>query len=430
MEGAMPDKRWRRWLVTGVGVILVLAFLAMTAGAAGVTWTNPQVVSIGSSNVKAVDLALAGDGNPQAVWSEGTGTGKQVTVYQASASFSDGKWVWPGPDKIVEENQRGAPSLAVDSNDRLHVVYLNSDGSKVRYGLKDGTSPWTHTDIDPPAGFTIAEGTAGAPVIRIAGLTLHVVWFHKDTGVPEQYNQIVHAFSTDTGKTWQAEEVYHSPDNKHSYYPDLAIDQDGKLHVVWEEGTTASAKIYHAVGTFDGSGVSWDTPSIVSGSLTDCHRPSIAIVGNQLYVAWGQYGGSKTNQNVYYSTKSASGGAWPAPKLLPNSNVGVGDLTPTYVSPRIKATSDGRVIIVWNGYPVEGGAEAIHFTETTNIADNNAWTERSTVSSGSGISYGPAVVLEDNGVVHVMWVKVADHSTAVHTYSQYQIFLPLVLKNR
>jgi len=145
-----------------------------------------------------------------------------------------------------------------------------------------------------------------------------------------------------------------------------------------------------------------------------------------VYVAWGRTVEFRTDQDVYYSTKSVGGGSWPTPKLLPNSDVGVGDISPTYVAPRIAATSAGRVIIVWNGYPTEGGAEDIHFTETTNIADDNAWTERDNVSSTGDISYGPAVVLAGDGGVHVLWI---DNFEAVYAHSQYQVFLPLTLKN-
>ena len=125
----MPDKRWwRRGLIAGVEITLVLVLLAVTAVAAGMTWTNPKTVSIGSSDeVIGVDLALAGDDTLQAVWSEDTGSGTSnypiVNVHHASASFSDGEWVWSNPDTVMN-SQGGVPSLAVDSSNRLHVVYL------------------------------------------------------------------------------------------------------------------------------------------------------------------------------------------------------------------------------------------------------------------------------------------------------------------
>ncbi|MBC7249698.1 MAG: exo-alpha-sialidase [Anaerolineae bacterium] len=371
-----------------------------------------------------MDLALAGDGTLYAVWSEES-SGENVNVYHASAAFRDGEWVWSSP-RTIESGQRGVPSLAVDSTNRLHVVYLNSTGSKVRYrrGIKSGdTWSWTSAiNINPPVGFSTTEGAAGAPVIQVTGSRVHLVWFNKDG---EGINQIVHAFSTDAGDNWQtAEEIYHS--DKHSSYPDLAIGQDGnELHIVWEWNSALYARIYHVVGTFGSGSVSWSTPNDVSQS-TNCHRPSIAISDSQLYVTWGQTVGNKTNQNVYYSTKSASGGTWPTPKLLPDSNVGVGDISPTYVAPRIAATGAGRVIIVWNGRPTEGSVEDIHFTETMNIADDTAWTERINVSSTSSISYGPAVVLADNGIVHVLWI---DNFEAVYSHSQYGVFLPLIMKN-
>jgi len=209
----------------------------------------------------------------------------------------------------------------------------------------------------------------------------------------------------------------------------MVVGQDGKLHVVWEEGASTSAVIYYAYGTASGANVSWSQPITVSGTMTDCHRPSIAIVGSRLYVAWGQRVGDQTNQDVYYSTKLVSAGTWPAPTKLPNGHIALGNTAPTYVSPRIEAASDGRVIIVWDGYvsAEQNGKEDIYFSETMDIADSGAWTERSNVSANAGASYGPAVVLDNKRVVHVIWI---DEFSVLHSYSQYQVFLPLVLKNR
>lgn len=434
----MPDKRWwRRKIIIGAGVILALALLTGTAVAAGLSWTNPQTVSTNNppaEKVDAVDLALAGNGSLQAVWVEKVTDGTPTfNVYHASATYSTSAgWEWSDPDSVIND-QYSPASLAVDTSNWLHVVYPNKDKSSIRFSRgtwSDSNWTWSHSVLNSPPNFATTQAdTAGWPVIAVSGSTLHVVWAEIDDS-PYHAFQIVHGASTDWGATWPitlTTEVYSS--TKTSQYPEMAVGSDGKLHVVWEEGASTNAVIYYTYDTTSEANVSWSTPITVSGTMTDCHRPSIAIVGDQLYVAWGHTVGDKTNQDVYYSTKLVSAGTWYTPTKLPNGHVALGNTAPTYVSPRIEATSDGRVIIVWDGYisAEQRDKEDIYFSETTNIADSGAWTERSNVSSNAGASYGPAIVLDGSGIVHVIWI---DEFSVLHSYSQYQIFLPLVLKNR
>jgi hypothetical protein len=441
MEERMPDERWRRGLAIGVGTILALAFLAVTAVAAGLTWTNPETISMNNplgspaEKVDAVDIALAEeDGSLQAVWVEKvTGATTTFNIYHASATSAGEEWTWSAPDTVLND-QYSPASLAVDGSTRLHVTYPNKNKSSIRFsrGTWSGSSwTWQPAVLNSPPNFgTTQADTAGFPVIAVSGSNLHVVWIEIGDDPPyNQHFQIVHGASQDWGDTWPqalTTEVYSS--TKMSQYPDMVVGQDGKLHVVWEEGAS-DAVIYYTYGTTSGANVSWSTPITVSGTMTDCHRPSVAVVGDQLYVAWGQRVGAKTNQDVYYSTKTVAEGTWPTPTKLPNGHVGLGNTAPTYVSPRIAATSEGRVIIAWDGYvsAEQNGKEDIYFSEATNIADSGAWTERSNVSSNAGASYGPTIVLDDSGIVHVMWI---DEFNVLYAHSQYQVFLPLTLKNQ
>lgn len=442
MGETMTDGRWRRsGLAIGIGVILALLLLTGTAVAAGLIWTNPETISTNNpvgnpaEKVDAIDLALAGNGSLQAVWVErvGEGAAKQYNIYHASATRStSGEWTWSAPDSVTND-QYSPASLAVDSSNRLHVVYPNKNKSSIRFsrGTWSGSTwAWEPSVLNSPPHFATTQAdTAGWPVIAVSDSVLHVVWTEIDDG-PYLTFQIVHGASTDWGATWPitlTTEVYSS--TKISQYPDMVVGPDGKLHVVWEEGASTNAVIYYTYGTASGANVSWSTPITLSGTMTDCHRPSITIMGNQLYVAWGQTVGDKTNQDVYYSTKLVSAGSWLTPTKLPSGHVALGNTAPTYVSPRIEATSDGRVIVVWDGYvSVEQNAkEDIYFSETTNIADSGAWTARSNVSANAGASYGPAVVLDNTGIVHVIWI---DEFNVVYSHSKYGVFLPLVLRNR
>jgi len=157
----MPDKWWwRREIIIGAGVILVLALLTGTAVAAGLSWTNPQTVSTNNpvgnpaEKVDAIDLTLAGNGSLQAVWVEKvTGATTQFNIYHASATYSTSEgWEWSAPDSVIND-QYSPASLAVDSSNRLHVVYPNKNKSSIRFsrGTWSGSSwTWEHNVLNSP----------------------------------------------------------------------------------------------------------------------------------------------------------------------------------------------------------------------------------------------------------------------------------------
>ena len=429
----MPAKRWwRREIVIGLGAILVLALLAGTAVAAGLVWTEPEDISTDQGYaVDTVQMVLDGNELLHAVWVAKDNTAGSYDIFHAYAQRTPvGAWSWLTPTRFLPA-QSAPAALAVDSTNRLHIAYPNVGQSGMRYLRRDSNGVWGDQKlVYSPAGYTGSQdGTVNQPTIGLSGTTtVHIVWAEIGDTPPRSSNfQIVHAFSIDGGTTWtqaQTTEVYSS--TAFSNYPDMVIDQSGKLHVVWEEGST-NTKIYYSVGTPGSGTVTWLSPTIISGSLIDCHRPSIALAGNQLLVAWGRApGGATQNQAVYYSTKQLSGGSWSSPTMLPDSRVSLQNIKPFFTSPRIVAANTGRVVIVWDGFKT-GGTEDIYFSETMDISDPNAWTEPVNVSSNSTRSYSPRAVLDSKGTVHVVWV---DDIDVFYAYSKYGVFLPLVLKNR
>lgn len=430
----LEQRWWRRGWVIGAGVLLAFALLTVTSVAAGLVWTEPKDISTDQGYaVDTVQMVLDGNGLLQAVWVAEDTTNGSFDIFHAYAQqAADGAWSWITPTLVLPAQSPPA-ALAVDSSNRLHIAYPNVGQSGLRYLRRDSDGSWDEQKIVySPSGYTNSQdGTVNQPTIGVAekdGITtVHIVWAEKGDAPPRSNNfQIVHAFKADGEANWlqaQTTEVYSS--TAFSNYPDMVIDQDGKLHVVWEEGSTNTI-IYYSVGTPGSGTVTWSSPITVSVGLEDCHRPSIALADNQLLVAWGRApGGGTQNQDVYYAIKQLPSGSWSSPTMLPDSRVSLQNIKPFFTSPRIIAADTGRVVIVWDGYKT-GGTEEIYFSETTDINDPNAWTEPVNVSSNSTRSYSPRPVLDSQGTVHVVWV---DDIDALYSHSQYGVFLPLIMKN-
>ena len=98
---------------------------------------------------------------------------------------------------------------------------------------------------------TWTSGGSYYPALAIdASGYLHVVW-HDDT--PGNY-QIYYKRSTDGGTTWSANQRLTWTSND-SITPDIAVDPPGRVHVVWHDYTPGNAEIYYKRST-DG-GASW-----------------------------------------------------------------------------------------------------------------------------------------------------------------------------
>jgi hypothetical protein len=147
-----------------------------------------------------------------------------------------------------------------------------------------------------------------SPEIIASGSVLHVVW-------SEGLNlDIYYSRSTDGGNNWSVAQGVNTSIEP-SQQPDIAVDQSGKLHVVWEEQVSGSTAfhIYYAQGTLSGSTVSWSAPlPIFTGTTTNSGRlPQIISKNNQIQVAFTNV--IATNQQaVLYKECSANCTALPS----------------------------------------------------------------------------------------------------------------------
>ena len=155
--------------------------------------------------------------------------------------------------------------------------------------------------------------------------------------------------------------------------PAMAVDGNGVVHVVWEEGD----RIYHSYG----SGQNWSPPSRVATG----ERPAIAIDGhNRPHVVFANEIGG--NFEIYYSRWD--GGAWSLPRNV-SSTSGVSS------NPDIAIASDGTIHVVWaDNTP---GYSIIYHAESTGGA---LWSNFPIPSANGGV---PSIAIGSDDIVHVSW---------------------------
>jgi len=119
----------------------------------------------------------------------------------------------------------GRASIAVDSNNYIHVVWNDdSPGNYEIYFKKstNGGTTWSTKRL------TYTSGDSHDPAITADSSDyIHVVWYGWIS-----YNYVMyHKKSTDGGASWTTKRLTWKPGG--SYSPALAADSSGNIHIVW-----------------------------------------------------------------------------------------------------------------------------------------------------------------------------------------------------
>jgi hypothetical protein len=193
---------------------------------------------------------------------------------------------WSTPVSIDSTDNVGSDSsLAIDSNDNLHVTYLDNTNGNLEYMTYDGSSWSTPVSLDS----TDNVGSDSSLAIDSSD-NLHVTY--------RDYTNHNLEYMTHDGSSWSTPVSLDSTDIVGDY-SSLAIDSNDNLHVTYRDITNYNLEYM----TYDGS--SWSTPvSIDSTDIVGSHS-SLAIDSNDnLHVTYLDY----TNDNLEYMTTGTNTG--------------------------------------------------------------------------------------------------------------------------
>ena len=214
-------------------------------------------------------------------------------------SFFDGK-SWSAPislsDSLLQGNSKAKwADIAIDQKNRIHLVWQDAitGYTEVYYAMYDGDH-WS-----TPLNLSNNPNGAVIPKIAIDGQNhLHVVWCNY--GDFWELDSVEIYYSKFDGDSWTTPvNISRSP--KQSYYPNIAIGPDDNPHVVWEE-RKRGYRIYYSF--YDGS--SWSTPhSLDSLTGESGYLPDLVVdQQNNVHIVWG--GESPALWYVFYNGMSWS----------------------------------------------------------------------------------------------------------------------------
>ena len=210
-----------------------------------------------------------------------------------TVSAQPGRWA---PPVNISNTPYGSfdPDMAIGPDGHIHVVWpdysrLGSfDWRDILYAVYDGyewSEPVQVSAYDTTYSYTchIAVDSTGRP---------HVVWNHRAVFIDAD---IYYAALTDSG--------WIEPLNLTTHYstsatPDIAIDGNGNIHVVWADYYYGNYDIFHRY--FNGN--MWTDFVNVSNDPIDSAWPQIgADSENNLHMTWEQLSGGGIDCEILYS---------------------------------------------------------------------------------------------------------------------------------
>ncbi len=360
------------------------------------SWTTP--INISNTDSMSTHPALCMDkrGWLHCVWEEkvdgSIGAHGINDIYYTRYNGS----TWSTPINVSNDSFASwDPDVAVDTLNRIHIVWGNYETGKIMWTMFEGDTWTTPVSISDAVPYGCV-----APELAVNPLNnyVHCVW--HDMGSATTECEIWHTYFD--GDTWSIPENV-TNDPSRSIWPDVAVDSLGKIHLVWEDGYSSQHNGAHIYYTRYENG-SWLPFVDISPNCIGTVNPRIAIDrNNNPRVVWEERGGS-AGYEVYYTY--FDGIEWVNPVLV-DTNISI--------KPVLTVDKDNRSHIAW-GYANETyDTSDVFYTAYT---DTTMEFPPENVSSTDSASGAPCITV-DNGLVHLVWV---DCSEGDSVFSNWEIY--------
>ena len=327
------------------------------------TWSSPEVISTTVHQSALPDVYVAGNRAFAAWVDQLTIGGQNVAVYETEVGVAGTREI---PSPIPLGSTR--PRLAAGP-DRLDVVF--SAGVQVLYASRPlASTSW------PTATRIYTSTTALSvwfPVLAIGpgGNTLHVVWQEEDF-YDESTIMYMRGEMNDSAVQWEPARKLSSAKTSELFYPTIAADSTGNLHVAWGEasgtGGLAQRDQYVRYMRYDVDSGEWISPAIgidldpvrVNQYNPTYTAPSLALFEKggktEICVTWHGFRAGGVGENVLLSCSPDRGQSWSVPENMSRSE----DVEAMSLAPAIAFGASGRLHGVWQEHNAEMGDSVIY----------------------------------------------------------------------
>ncbi|MBD3195894.1 MAG: hypothetical protein GF317_12605 [Candidatus Lokiarchaeota archaeon] len=291
------------------------------------TWFGTIFFINTSSNSENPSMAFVGT-DRKVVWEETNTTTDHDIYYQNGAS--------PIPllnDKRTAEN----PQIACDSDGNIHVVWTddsNVSGWQLDPDIfyrfyNESSSTWSDVSL-------VSSGTQYAAMNPKIDLdsdgNAHIIW-HEWTFSFPVYHYIKYRSWNKATNSWSSEYIIASANNNQVDNPDIAVDKNDNIYVVWDDSISYTSLGDDSVGDrdiimkiYDHTASQWGDNLLISiGSNESSLCPCIDTDSNgKAHIAWADRAeslhSSGKDDDIFYVTFTAT-----PPDSGPNNGIPFGN---------------------------------------------------------------------------------------------------------
>jgi hypothetical protein len=233
-------------------------------------------------------------------------------------------------------------------------------------------------------------GTSSSSQIAVSNSNVFVVWSESVSG----NNEIFFAGSSDNGTNFSdPKKISNSSDSSTS--PQIAASED-IVYIAWREASTSSTEQEIFFTKSIDNGINFMTPTNISNSsgLTSS-VPQIAVLDNNIYVAWEeQHGNPPTLRDIFLAASSNGGDDFNAPTNVSNSS-GLDSL-----SVQLIADDIDTVRVVWVEFNSTASFRNIFFSSSTD--GGNSFVPSVNISNNTGNARSPQIS-SSKGNIFITW---------------------------
>lgn len=367
--------------------IIFAAIIISIQPTAAQTWSNTKRLTWTADDSWYPDVATDSSNNIHIVWSDNT-PGNWEIFYKKS---TDQGTSWATQRLTNTWRHSHNPAIAVDSSDHIHVVWNdNSPGQNEIHHMKstDHGIHWTMKRL------TYNSGSSESAAIAVDTInSIYVVWQDETPG----NNEIYLRKSSNGGVSWEGTKRLTWTAGS-SEAPAVTVDDDGNIHIVWQDDTPGNDEIYHKISTNGGS--TWQTKRL---TYTSSYSLDPAIAGDPsggIHVTWTDY--PPGGYEIHYKRSTDEGSTWTTKRLTwsPDSSHGSS----------VATDSSGYIHVAW--YDNSPGNYEIFYRRSTDGGIN--WGGAKRLTWNTGISSSPDLFIDLTQTIHVVWLDTSPGNSEIY----------------
>ncbi len=359
-------------------------------------------------------IAVMQSGQAIAVWADARNGLEDIYAAEMPASvhqWSANLKASDGPSGSIQKN----PVAAVSESGRAIALWVDSrSGNQDIYWAdkSPGDSVWT------PRGRVndVADNKQIAPDIAMdSSGAAYAVWedYRNDSGNPDIY----YAYLAPDAVQWSANQRVNDAPNARQTHPALTIDGQNVVHVTWDDSRDGLPNIY------------WSSKSASSGAWRPARRVNDVIVGRQIepdiatdgsgaiHVIWQDFRHGLSDPDVYAASLKPPATNWSRSRRV-NDDGGAAK----QAHPAIAGAPRGSVYAAWEDD--RAGDSDIYFSMLRPGATSWTFNVRVNDDASAAAQTDPALTVDAAGNAYLVWRDARHASSATDISADiYSMFL-------